>query len=88
MNSTIFLIFTFAVGLMLVVIAAKFLALPFKILIKLVVNGLIGGVLLAAINFLGKYIGLHIGINIATSLIAGVLGAPGIALLLLLQIFF
>ena len=52
-----------------------------KILFKLIGNALIGGVALMLINF----VGIHISINIITALITGILGIPGVILILLLQ---
>lgn len=61
------------------------LVLPIKIIIRLVINGIIGAFALFAINIFGRFIGLTIGINPITALIAGFLGVPGIILLILLQ---
>ncbi|HOE57963.1 MAG TPA: pro-sigmaK processing inhibitor BofA family protein [Bacillota bacterium] len=63
------------------------LVLPIKIIIRLVINGIIGAFALFAINIFGRFIGLTIGINPITALIAGFLGVPGIILLILLQYF-
>ncbi|MDD3705728.1 MAG: pro-sigmaK processing inhibitor BofA family protein [Clostridiaceae bacterium] len=61
------------------------LVLPIKIIVKLVINGIIGAVALFAINIFSGLTGLSIGINPITALIAGFLGIPGIILLLFLQ---
>jgi len=63
------------------------LVLPIKIIVKLVMNGIIGAVALFVINIFGNFFGLTIGINPVTALIAGFLGIPGIILLLFLQYF-
>ena len=68
-----------------VYIVGVLLVLPIKIVVKLVINGIVGAVALFIINIFGGLIGLTVGINPITALIAGFLGIPGIILLLLLQ---
>ena len=63
------------------------LVLPIKIIVRLVINGIIGAVALFAINFFSGLTGLVIGINPITALVAGFLGIPGIVLLIFLQYF-
>ncbi len=70
-----------------VYIIGLLLVLPIKIIVRLVINGIIGAVALFAINIFGRFIGLTIGINPITALVAGFLGIPGIILLMLLQYF-
>lgn len=68
-----------------VYIIGVLLVLPIKIIIKLVINGVVGAVALFIINIFGRLVGLTIGINPITALVAGFLGIPGIILLLFLQ---
>lgn len=49
------------------------------------VNGLLGLAALLAVNLTTKYTGLHLGFNVFNGLTAGVLGVPGVVLLLLVQ---
>lgn len=63
------------------------LVLPIKIVVKLVINGIVGAIALFVINIFGNFFGLTIGINPVTALVAGFLGIPGIILLLFLQYF-
>ncbi|MCK9216484.1 MAG: pro-sigmaK processing inhibitor BofA family protein [Firmicutes bacterium] len=63
------------------------LVLPIRIIIKFIVNGLIGAFLLFIINIFGNIIGITVAINPVTALVAGFLGIPGVVLLLLLQYF-
>lgn len=70
-----------------VVIVAKLLAWPVKKIVKLALN-VIGGILLIfLVNTFGSNIGITIPFNILTALIAGVLGIPGVVLLILLGFF-
>lgn len=75
----------FGVGLLLLYVLAKFFVLPLKILTKLLINGIIGGVILVVLNYFGDYVGLNIPINLFSALTAGFLGLPGIVLLIALQ---
>lgn len=70
-----------------VYIIGVLLVLPIKIVVKLVINGIVGAVALFVINIFGGFIGLTVGINPITALIAGFLGIPGIILLVFLQYF-
>ena len=70
-----------------VYIIGVLLVLPIKIVVKLVINGIVGAIALFVINIFGGFIGLTIGINPITALIAGFLGIPGIILLIFLQYF-
>lgn len=78
-------IFSFILGLILLYIVGLLLVIPIKILIKLLINGLIGGVLLFLFNLIGGIFGLSILINPLNAIIAGVLGVPGVILILILQ---
>lgn len=70
-----------------VYIIGVLLVLPIKIVVRLVLNGIIGAVALFVINIFGGMVGFTIGINPITALVAGFLGIPGIILLLFLQYF-
>ena len=79
------LILAYACGLIILYIVAKLLVVPLKIIWKLIVNAVVGGITLILINFLGGFIGVHIGINFLTALIVGILGVPGVVLILIAQ---
>ncbi|MDE7041386.1 MAG: pro-sigmaK processing inhibitor BofA family protein [Oscillospiraceae bacterium] len=49
------------------------------------VNALLGLAALLAVNLTSKYTGLHLGFNLFNGLTAGILGVPGVVLLLLVQ---
>ncbi|MFZ5351186.1 MAG: pro-sigmaK processing inhibitor BofA family protein [Bacillota bacterium] len=70
-----------------VYIVGMLLVLPVKLIVKLIINGIIGAAALFAINFVGAYFNFSIGINPITALIAGFLGIPGILLLLFIKLF-
>jgi len=58
---------------------------PLKAATKIICHALIGSMALIMVNFSLGWAGVNIGINAATSLISGILGIPGIGLLVFLQ---
>ncbi len=79
-------ILAFAFAALLLYVILRILLVPFKLIIKLVLNALVGGVLLIIFNFVGAPLGLHVGINVITALVVGFLGIPGLILLILIQL--
>jgi inhibitor of the pro-sigma K processing machinery len=71
----------FIVGIALLFLIGKIISLPIKILWKLIVNAVLGGVLLLIFNFVGSLVNLSIAINFWTALIAGFFGIPGVIFL-------
>jgi inhibitor of the pro-sigma K processing machinery len=68
-----------------VFIIAKILSWPFKIIFKLIINILLGALLIIIVNTFGAGIGLNIPFNTITALTSGLLGIPGVILLIILQ---
>lgn len=79
-------IIAFAIGLVALYILAKVLVVPVKIISKLIINGIVGGITLVIVNLIGGIIGISIAITPVTALIAGFLGVPGVVLLLIIQL--
>lgn len=75
----------YLIGLLLLYILGMVLVVPVKILIKLLMNGLIGGVVLLVFNLIGGIFNLSIVINPLNAIIVGFLGIPGVILILILQ---
>ncbi len=80
------LIAAYAVGLVLLFFLIRIFYTPLKFAIKLVGNAIAGGVFLLFINLVGGIVNFQIGINIFTAITVGVLGIPGAALMLILQV--
>ncbi len=78
----------YILGLVGVLIVARLLAKPFKMLMRLFLNTVIGGVLLIVLNTFSHVWGLQIGVNPFTAAIVGILGLPGLVLLILLKLMF
>lgn len=68
-----------------IIIIAKILSWPFKMLLKLIINIVLGGLLLLVVNIFGAGFGLHIPFNAITALTAGIFGIPGVIILIILQ---
>ncbi|WP_085522400.1 pro-sigmaK processing inhibitor BofA family protein [Tuberibacillus sp. Marseille-P3662] len=58
---------------------------PFRYIGKLAVKLMIGALLLFLLNTFGTHIGIHVPINAITTGIAGVLGIPGIAAMVVIK---
>ncbi|KYO66100.1 pro-sigmaK processing inhibitor BofA family protein [Thermovenabulum gondwanense] len=88
MHVDIWAIAAYAFGLLMLYAIARILIAPVRLILKLIYNGIIGGILLVILNMLGAFFGIHIAVNPLTALIAGFLGVPGIILLLFIKYFF
>lgn len=73
-------------GIILIYLVGRIFLMPLKLVIRLIYNGLIGGVMLWVLNLIGASFGFTIAINPITALVAGFLGLPGIVLLVLFKI--
>ena len=67
-------------------IIGKIFLFPIKSILKLVINTIIGGAIIYIINLIGANFGFHIGLNIGTAIFAGILGVPGVVVLVLVRI--
>jgi len=75
----------FGLGIALLYVTGYLLLLPFKVVLKLLGNALLGAAALAICNVFGAFIGLYIPLNPITAIIAGYLGVPGVLLLILVM---
>lgn len=82
---TLLLLAAFGVGLLLLWLVCKLLAVPLRILWRLLLNAVVGALLLLLVNFFGGLFGLALPITPFSSLVAGVFGVPGVIVLFLLQ---
>ena len=76
-------IFYFICAAVIVILLLKIIALPVKLIFKLLLNTAGGLVILFIIDVLSVYTGIWIEPTLPAAAIAGILGLPGIALLLL-----
>ena len=65
-----------------VIIVLRLLAKPIRFIFKLLINTVLGFVLLWLINFFGGGLGIALELSLLNALVVGVLGIPGVLLLL------
>ena len=82
------IVFLIVIGVLLISLAFKLIKTPIKWALKLLINAAIGFAALFLLNFFGDPIGLHLNLNWFNAIVTGVLGVPGVVLLLLLQYLF
>lgn len=75
----------YAFGLLLIYAVTRMLYTPLRWALTLLINGLLGGAALWVLNWIGGLFGFSLPLNPATALIVGVLGIPGLVLVLLLK---
>lgn len=73
----------YAAGILLVYLCGRFLLVPLKWILKILVSSLLGGIALCLINGIGGIFGIFVPLNPVTAVIAGVLGIPGVLLMIL-----
>ncbi|MDY3238634.1 MAG: pro-sigmaK processing inhibitor BofA family protein [Anaerovoracaceae bacterium] len=79
---------TYAGALLLILLLGKIFLWPLKLIGKLLISSLVGGVLILVVNLIAGMFGLLlIPLNIITAVVVGVLGIPGVILLLILFLF-
>ncbi len=78
-------VFAYLIGLVTVLIMWRIFIKPLKWLFKLFFNSILGGLILASVNLVGGFAGISITIGPLSALLAGVLGLPGVLLVILLE---
>jgi len=73
--------------LIVIYLIGKIFYVPLKLIGKIALNSILGGILITIINLIGSAFSFHIGLNIWTALTVGVLGIPGAILLIIIKIF-
>lgn len=74
--------------ILLVVLLFKIIKTPLKWAFKLLLNAASGFIALVILNFFGGIVGLSLTVNLVNCLVAGILGLPGVVLLLILKYLF
>lgn len=70
-----------------VILLAKFvLGVDPKRIVELIINAILGLIILWLLNTFGASLGINIPLNIITALVVGVLGVPGVIILVLLNL--
>ena len=79
-------IITYLACICFIFIFGRIFIVPIKKITKLMINSVLGGIAIYIINMIGVNFGFHIGLNVITSLIAGVLGLPGVICLIIVKL--
>jgi|GEM_PF-574575 len=82
--------FSFIVAILILVFILWLLGKSLRLMLKFVLNALVGFVMLLFFNFFGVLFGVYLPVNIITSFITitGVFGIAGIVILLILKYLF
>ena len=65
----------------------KLLSAPLKLAIKLLLHAGLGFLLLLVEEIIGGFFDFSLGINFVNCLVAGILGIPGVIILVLIKLF-
>ncbi len=74
----------FLIGLLILKVVCKLLRFSAKVVFRLVGNAIIGALILVVFNFVGGNFGVNIELSAFNALLVGILGIPGVILLLIL----
>lgn len=74
-----------AAGIFVLWLVIKLFLTPIKWIFKLLINTGIGFAALWVLNFFGDFFGISLGLNWINALVVGVLGFPGLVLLLVMK---
>lgn len=77
-------IILYVVAIVAVVLVLKLLGKSMKVILGVLINALVGGVVIWLLNLLG----LGIALNWLTALLVGVLGIPGVIIVLIITFLF
>lgn len=70
------IIFTYLACIIILFIIGRVFIVPLRIIMKLIINSILGAFLIYVINFIGATFEFHIGLNIFTTIFIGILGIP------------
>lgn len=85
MGLEIGILLAYAFGVLILYFLGYFLLMPVKLLLRLMLNSALGGLAILLINWFGGFWGLHIALNLLSAVTVGILGIPGVILLLFLN---
>ena len=73
----------YAAGLFIVYFFGRMMLVPLKKILKFMAGSVIGGLCLIILNLMGGVLGISVPINIITAVVVGILGIPGLAVLVI-----
>lgn len=86
MGIQIGVLLTYAGAIILIFLVGKIFLWPLKLILKLAANSLIAGAAIVLINTVLAGMGIGIPLNIMNALVAGILGVPGLVMLLIFSL--
>ncbi|NLN06158.1 MAG: pro-sigmaK processing inhibitor BofA [Firmicutes bacterium] len=72
-------------GLLVLYYLFRLLAAPARLLLRVLLTGAVGAVVLFIFNLVAGFFGFALGINAVTALIVGFMGLPGLIMLIVVQ---
>lgn len=88
MDISVNTVLAYVIGIIFLFIIGRVFLIPLKVFMKLVYNTIIGVIVLLIINKVGGLFHFQIAINFFSAFITGVLGVPGVILLIVLKFLF
>ena len=79
-------ILAYLAGVIIIFLLGRLFIIPLKLILKLILNSILGGVLIFIINLVGAMWNFHIGLNVVTAIFVGILGIPGSIVLILAKL--
>ena len=86
MGIQIGVLLTYAGAIILIFLVGKIFLWPLKLILKLAANSLIAGAAIVLINTVLAGMGIGIPLNVMNALVAGILGVPGLVMLLIFSL--
>ena len=88
MSSLITAIIIIALAIFFFSLLVRIIKAPIKLAGKFLIHMALGYVALFVFNFVGAWVGISIGTNWVNAAVTGILGVPGVILLLLIKYIF
>ena len=79
------ILLAYAIGMFGLFVVVCMFIVPLKYAVRFLISSLLGGIAIVVINLAGEAVGIHISLNCLTAAAAGVLGVPGVLMLLFFQ---
>ena len=79
-------IITYIACIFFLFIFGRIFIVPIKTILKLVANSVFGGIIIFIVNLIGSVWGFHVGINLVTSIFVGILGIPGVIVIVVIKL--
>lgn len=82
------LILYFLLGLAVLYLSGRLLLAPFRVILKLGFNALLGACAIVLLNLVGGLFQFHIPLNPLNAVLTGIFGLPGVVLIFVIRLIF